>query len=490
MGLESAANQEKEKQSLFARGWSRIRAFPKNVKNKVLEFVSKVKKLGQDDPRRVVHSLKVGLALSLVSLFYYYQPLYDNFGVSAMWAVMTVVVVFEFSVGATIGKGLNRGLATLLAGALAVGAHHLANLSGRIGEPIVLGFFVFLQAAVSTFARFYPKIKARYDYGMLIFILTFALISVSGFRNDEILELAHKRLSTIVIGGSTCVIVSILVFPVWAGQDLHNLIASNMEKLGSFLEGFGEEYFKLTEDGDSKEDKSFLQGYKSVLNSKNNEDSLANFAIWEPGHGRFQFRHPWKQYLKIGALTRQSAYRIESLHGHLNADIQAKPELRSKIQETCTKMSLESGKALKELASSIKKMVKPFSADIHIESSKSAAQNLNSLLKSGLWDDEMDLLEVVPVATVASLLSEVVTCTEEIAQSVHELGSMVNFEAGEPTVSPEKPEIGQPDETVKSSNDANCPSVTIIIGEPSRENGNSSATTTNNCSSRPTTTEV
>ncbi|XP_022756029.1 aluminum-activated malate transporter 2-like isoform X3 [Durio zibethinus] len=427
MDLEFA-RQEKEKQGLFARGWSGIKEFPNNIKTRVFEFFSKVKKLGQDDPRRVVHSLKVGLALTLVSLFYYYQPLYDSFGVSAMWAVMTVVVVFEFSVGATLGKGVNRGLATLLAGALAVGAHKLANLSGRIGEPIVLGFFVFLQ-------------------------------------------------------------VSIFLFPVWAGEDLHNLIASNMEKLGSFLEGFGDEYFKIPEDGESKGDKSFLQGYKSVLNSKSDEDALSNFARWEPGHGRFQFRHPWKQYLKIGALTRQCAYRIESLNGHINAEIQANPEIRSKIQESCTKMSLESGKALKELAFAIKRMVKPFSAGTHIENSKSAAKNLNSLLKSGLWDGDVDLLQLVPVATVASLLIEVVTCTVEIAESVHELSSMVNFEAVEPTVSPQKPETGQP-EIVKSSNDANFPSVIIIISEPSPENGNSSATTMNNCSSRPTNTEV
>lgn len=36
-------------------------------------------------------------------------------------------------------------MATLLASALAVGAHHLANLSGRRVEPILLGSFVFLQ---------------------------------------------------------------------------------------------------------------------------------------------------------------------------------------------------------------------------------------------------------------------------------------------------------------------------------------------------------
>lgn len=66
---------------------------------KVSELAKMTKKLGQDDPRRIVHSFKVGFALTLVSLFYYYQPLYNNFGVSAMWAVITVVVVFEFSVG-------------------------------------------------------------------------------------------------------------------------------------------------------------------------------------------------------------------------------------------------------------------------------------------------------------------------------------------------------------------------------------------------------
>lgn len=72
---------------------------------------------------------------------------------------------------------------------------------------------------------------------MLIFILTFCLVSISGFRVDEILDLAHKRLSTILIGASICVIVSIFVCPVWAGQDLHNLVAQNMDKLGNFLQG-------------------------------------------------------------------------------------------------------------------------------------------------------------------------------------------------------------------------------------------------------------
>lgn len=56
-------------------------------------------KLARDDPRRVTHSLKVGLALTLVSITYYLQPIYDNFKETAIWTVMTVVVVFEFTVG-------------------------------------------------------------------------------------------------------------------------------------------------------------------------------------------------------------------------------------------------------------------------------------------------------------------------------------------------------------------------------------------------------
>lgn len=97
--MEIVSPASHEKASLFSRVWWLFEALPKRLTAKVIETASNTKKLAQDDPRIVTHSIKVGLALSLVSLFYYYQPLYDYFGVSAMWAVMTVIVVFEFSVG-------------------------------------------------------------------------------------------------------------------------------------------------------------------------------------------------------------------------------------------------------------------------------------------------------------------------------------------------------------------------------------------------------
>ena len=105
-------------------------------------------------------------------------------------------------------------------------------------EQGIYGMLHCVYAAASvTFIRFFPRMKARYDYGLLIFILTFCLISVSGYRDEEILEMAHKRASTILIGAFIAVFACVFICPVWAGDDLHNSVAKNIEKLGSFLEG-------------------------------------------------------------------------------------------------------------------------------------------------------------------------------------------------------------------------------------------------------------
>jgi len=97
MDIEST--MEANKGGVFVDWRNSIKALPRNMKSMVINFTRSITKIGKDDPRRVYHSLKVAFALTLVSLFYYSRPLYDGFGVAGMWAVLTVVVVFEFSVG-------------------------------------------------------------------------------------------------------------------------------------------------------------------------------------------------------------------------------------------------------------------------------------------------------------------------------------------------------------------------------------------------------
>ncbi|KAL0410186.1 UNVERIFIED_CONTAM: Aluminum-activated malate transporter 8 [Sesamum latifolium] len=301
-----------------------------------------------------------------------------------MWAVLTVVVVFEFTVGGTLSKCLNRGSATLLAGALGVGAEHIARLCGEKGEPVVLGLFVFILAATSTFMRFFPNVKKRYEYGMLIFILTFTLVAVSGARVTHILQMAHQRLSTILIGGATCIAISIFICPVWAGQDLHNLVAANIENLAVFFQGFGVEFCSCpgeecstVSSKDDKDCRSYLQSYKKILNSKANEESL----------------------------------------------------VASEFQPTITKMSTESGKALQELASAVKNMTFPLSTvEIHIRNSKDAASDLRSILENPSFPSKnMDLQEIMPVLVVAYVLTDIINCVEKLSVHVHELGKKAGF---------------------------------------------------------------
>ncbi|WJX73791.1 hypothetical protein P8452_57531 [Trifolium repens] len=430
---------------VITKCWQCLMNLPSEFTTNVVNVILLLKKLGKDDPRRVIHSLKVALAITLVSTFYYFKPLYDSFGSSAMWAVITVIVVSEFSVGATLGKGLNRGFATFLAGVLGLGSYyivHLISSGNTIMESILLGIIIFLATAGVTYIRFLPQMKARYDYGLLVFILTYCLVSVSSYRDHEIFDTAQDRVTTILVGGLISVLVNIFLCPVWAGCDLQNLVSNNIEKLGNFLEGFGDEYFGTSEARESN--KSLMQGYKSILNSKQVEDNLTNFARWEPCHGRFGYRYPWQQYQKIGNLSRQCAYRIDALNGFLNNVSKTPKEITSKIQEPCIKMGIETGKALKQLAISIHKMVPPTAAETHIATSKIYATNLKSMIKTKLWEDT-NLFEVVPVVTVASLLLDVVCSIEKLGESIQELSTLAKFKNKESKVAAEdQKEVPQP----------------------------------------------
>lgn len=64
----------------------------------IVSFV-KEKTSSKQDMRKLIHSVKVGIALVLVSFLYLLNPLYNRVGDNAMWAIMTVVVVFEFFAG-------------------------------------------------------------------------------------------------------------------------------------------------------------------------------------------------------------------------------------------------------------------------------------------------------------------------------------------------------------------------------------------------------
>ena len=82
-----------------SRIWAGLGGLIAGLVLKVREFLRRAWDIGVDDPRKVIHCLKVGMALTAVSLFYFMRPLYKGLGGNAMWAIMTVVVVLENTVG-------------------------------------------------------------------------------------------------------------------------------------------------------------------------------------------------------------------------------------------------------------------------------------------------------------------------------------------------------------------------------------------------------
>ncbi|KAL5223666.1 hypothetical protein ABZP36_010305 [Zizania latifolia] len=342
--------------------------------------------IGREDPRRAIHALKVGTALALVSLLYILEPLFKGVGKNAMWAVMTVVVVQEFTAGATLCKGLNRGLGTVLAGSLAFIIELVAARSGKVFRALFVGSSVFLIGFAATYLRFFPSIKKSYDYGVVIFLLTFNLITVSSFRQENVVPIARDRLSTIAIGCAICVFMSLFVLPNWSGEDLHYSTVHKFEELARSIEACVTEYFQDRDRDDNILDKqesraSIHIGYRAVLESKSSDETLAHYASWEPRHSMRCYSYPWQKYVKLGSVLRHFAYTVAALHGCRESEIQTPPSVRSLFRNPCTRVAREVAKVLQELAISIRDHHR-CAPDVLSDHLHEALQDLNSAIRS------------------------------------------------------------------------------------------------------------
>ncbi|MFS7987480.1 putative aluminum-activated malate transporter [Helianthus anomalus] len=327
-----------------------------------------------------------------------------------------------------------------------------------------------------TYCRLIPRIKRKCDYGFMIFILTFNLVAVSGLRADKVIALARERLSTIGMGFAVCVFTSLLIFPMWASDELHRLTSSKFDKLACCIEDCMKAYFSVVNENESMP-RMNVGDCKTVLHSKSSDESLvtfltshglclhalqhikiclkvhewslwfskildlvpsfpkstqmvpmANFARWEPWHGRFGLCYPWEKYIQIGELMREMASIIMSMQACLESPLQPSTPLQHVIKEPCKNVGLSLGLTMRELGKSIMNM-KPCQAKTVTVPKLQAIKLELIVLSTSSKLKEAANVESIAVANFLFLLMKIVDKVEVLAQEVDALGEIAGFQS-------------------------------------------------------------
>ncbi|KAF2952180.1 hypothetical protein DAI22_01g317100 [Oryza sativa Japonica Group] len=280
-----------------------------------------------EDAGRVAFALKAGLAMLLASLLVLVGEPFRLFGTNIIWSILTVGIMFEYTVGASFNRGFNRAVGSMVAGVVAIAVIWISLRCGSVAEPYVIGLSIFLVGAVTSFVKQLPAL-APYEYGFRVILFTYCLIMVSVYRVGEPVAAGLDRLYAIAIGAVLALLVNVLIFPAWAGEQLHRELVASFAAVADSLHDCVRSYLSGDETAVDGGEPA-IEKCRAILNASARIESLARSARWEPPHGRFRsFSFPWSHYARVGAVLRHCAYEVVAMHGCLHSEIQAPDGVR------------------------------------------------------------------------------------------------------------------------------------------------------------------
>ncbi|KAL2631407.1 hypothetical protein R1flu_016093 [Riccia fluitans] len=338
-----------------------------------------------------VISLKSGFAAGLASIICVveFPPPYNELSSIAIWAVVTIDILYEGNIGLSLSKGVNRVAGTLGAGAVAVFLTQLGPDVPASIYPYYTVFWVFLGGFIFRFLKGIPPLKDQWGYAFTVATIAFHILLLSSYLQPEKVTLPILRFSMILLGFFLASIINLAVRPVYAGDSLHKLVAKNFDTAADILQRCVTEYANYTIldhvpdilSGRSIDDK-IHQSYHEIVMSDSDIDKLLGAVTWEPCHGAFFTGYPWHLYDDITDYLRYTLYDVIALDSCLRASIQAPKDLRDLFSQEMMLIASECSKVLQMLGESIRTMTTFPSVDILCTAEEAAIELQNKIYEN------------------------------------------------------------------------------------------------------------
>lgn len=201
---------------------------------------------------RIVHTVKIVLALSIVAVINGFWPL-PHF----IWSMVTIVIIMMGlpQVGGAIEKSMQRAIGTT------IGASYGVLLVIFVDQYALLMELLIFGVAVVCFLN-----AGRYSYAYLV--TGFTMIMVIGDGNHDT-SAALWRTANILLGCGVAVLVSLFVLPIKAKQDWRAQMSKSFTMMAKVLDAH------LAEHTDIKKARADLEtAMKAVLAQKKLRFSL------------------------------------------------------------------------------------------------------------------------------------------------------------------------------------------------------------------------